>query len=254
MIYGMKKKIRGLACAFFAVAGVLSFSACSVKSDKRPDVPEITSLSDISGGVNELSTDDSVKYDKTDFVYYDFNCVSSPKSQNDVLVDRSIRIKAFGKSDGGVIQIAVRNEGGTDIKYAELKCSAGEKELSFKITSLLSGMSCILIEDSGAQFDEEQSYYGFELENRVDFDSHPSVHTDIFTIYGRDNEISVKNISDKTVSDVYVYYKNAENGVLVGDKTYRVSIGELLAGEEKQVSAQYFKAYSGRVLYIEYGS
>lgn len=241
-----------------AVLMLLAFAcvlcSCSKGAGERPSVPENTSLADISGGINELSTGVLFEGSEIKFTYSDFNSASSESSQTGVLVDRCVRIQSFGKSDGGVIQLAVRNESKADIKYASLKCVAGGGELSFKITTLLAGMTCILSEDNGALFDENETYYGFELSDRVDFDTKPSIYPDMFTIFGCDNTIAVKNISDKKADNIYVYYKNAENGALIGNETYRVSIGSLAPGEEKQVVAEYFKAYTGRVLFIEYGN
>lgn len=242
------------AAVFMLLSLVCALCSCSKGERERPSVPENTSLTDISGGVNELSTGELFRDSEIKFTYSDFNSASSPSSQTGVLVDQSVRIQSFGKSDSGVIQLAVRNESKADIKYASLKCTAGSKELSFKITTLLSGMTCILSEDNGALFDENETYYDFELSDRVDFDTKPSLCSDMFTVYGCDNTIAVKNISDKKADNIYVYYKNAENGALIGNETYRVNIGSLAPGEEKQVSAEYFKAYTGRVLFIEYGN
>lgn len=241
------------AAGLLSVAAVCMLCACSKGGNERPAVPENTSLTDISGGINELSTGELYGNGKLEFTYSDYNYAESPSSQTGVLVGRCVRIKSFGKSDSGVVQLVVRNESDSDIKYALLKCTAGGQELSFKITSLLSGMTCVLSEDNGIMFDEKEAYYGFELNDRVDFDASPTLYPDKFTVYGCDNTIAVKNISDKRADNIYVYYKNAENGALIGNETYRVSIGSLAAGEEKQVSAEYFKAYTGRVLFIEYG-
>ena len=228
-------------------------SSCSKDSENRESVPEMTSMTYIE----PYSADDSVQNIKVNenftFKYSDYNYAESPSSQNGILVDRSIRILSYGKSDSGSVQLVVRNDDDRDIKYAVLKCGSDSGDLSFKITSMPSGSVCVLTEDNGAQFDENVSCYGFELSDTVYFDNKMSAHSDVLFLRGKDGVISVKNISEHDVSGVYVYYKNEENGVLIGNETYRVSFGSVASGEEKELSAEHYKAYISRILFTEYG-
>lgn len=251
VIKNAKRRLTAGILSAFVLAGLLT--SCSKNIAKRESVPEMTSMTDIE----PYSIDSDFQRIKINedftFKYSDYNFAESPSSQNGILVDRCIRILSYGKSDSDTVQIVVQNEGGSDIKYAVLKCGSDSGDLSFKITSMPSGSVCVLTEDNGAEFDENESYYGFELSDTVFFDNKMSANSDVLFLRGKDGVISVKNISEHDVSDVYVYYKNEENGVLIGSETYRVSFGSLAQGEEKELSAEHYKAYISRILFTEYG-
>lgn len=251
VIKNAKRRLTAGILSAFALAGLLQ--SCSKDTKEREPVPEMTSMTDIE----PYSADGSFRNIKINedftFKYSDYNYAESPSSQNGILVGRCIRILSYGKSDSGAVQLVVQNEGDSDIKYSVLKCGSDSGDLSFKITSMPSGCVCVLTEDNGAEFDENASYYGFELSDTVYFDNKMSAHSDVLLLRGKDGVISVKNTSERDVSDVYVYYKNEENGVLIGNETYRVSFGSIASGEEKELSAEHYKAYTSRVLFTEYG-
>lgn len=251
VVKNAKRRLTAGILSAFALA--VLFQSCSKDTKERESVPEMTSMTDIE----PYSADDSFRNIKINeeftFRYSDYNFAESPSSQNGILVDRCIRVLSYGKSDTGSVQLVVQNEDDRDIKYAVLKCSSDSGDLSFKITSMPSGSVCVLTEDNGAEFDENGSYYGFELSDTVYFDNKMSAHSDVLLLRGKDGVISVKNISEHEVSDVYVYYKNEENGVLIGNETYRVSFGSLAPNEEKELSAEHYKTYMSRILFTEYG-
>lgn len=250
-IKNAKRRLTAGILSVFALAGLLQ--SCSKDTKERESVPEMTSMTDIE----PYSADNNFQNIKVNenftFKYSDYNFAESPSSQNGILVDRCIRILSYGKSDSDAVQLVIKNEGDSDIKYAVLKCGSDSGDLSFKITSMPSGSVCVLTEDNGAKFAENVSCYGFELSDTVYFDNKMSAHSDVLFLRGKDGVISVKNISDHDVSDVYVYYKNEENGVLIGNETYRVSFGSVASGEEKELTAEHYKAYISRILFTEYG-
>ncbi len=244
-------KISAAACILISAA---VFSSCSEGEAQRAEAPEMTSLTAVEPYSFSNSAENIKINSDFTFKYSDYNYEKSDSSQTGVLVDRIVRIISYGKSDSGVIKLVVKNEGENDIKYAVLKCTAAGKKLTFKITTLPSGSVCVLDEDNNAEFNADESVYGFELSDVIYFDGELSIYPDVFYIRAMDGVISVKNISENDVDNVYIYYKNEENGVFVGNETYRVSFGSLKKGEEKELSAEHFKSYISKILFAEYGN
>ncbi len=244
--------IKKITTVFAVAASVVFLSSCSESNVKRPALPECTSM----GAVEPFTGYSGSEKTKIDsgftLKYSDYNYAESDLSQSGILVGRCIRILSYAKSDAGTLQLAVKNESDEDIKYAVLTCTANGEQRSFKISVLPKYAECILTEDNGAVFDENQSCYDFELKDKIVFDEKMSVYPDVFSLRAMDGVISVKNISDKPVSNVYVYYKTEENGVFVGNETYRVKFSNFTPGEEKELNAEHYKAYTGKIVFIEY--
>lgn len=91
------------------------------------------------------------------------------------------------------------------------------------------------------------------VETQALFYEDPSVHLDKFEITYADSVINVKNITDKPIDNVYVYYKSVEDDIFFGGITYRVKVGTVPPDQIVQVMANNFKADTSKIVFVTFG-
>lgn len=141
----------------------------------------------------------------------------------------------------GVMMLIVRNNGETDLQFANIEVAYTDFTASFQVTNLPAGQAVVLLELNRQPLPEGEPLSAV-AQNVVLFDEPMSLREDILALSGSDGSITVKNISDADISgDIYVYYKNSAADLLYGGITYRAKVeGGLAAGEERSIVAGHY--------------
>lgn len=182
----------------------------------------------------------------------EFEAKESENSQIGVTVDGFLKIISIGERDG-VLSVFVRNTSDEDIQYAVLSVMTGDGRAEFPISTLTAGASATLRCNNGYIFNDDATYYSWEIEDKAIFKEKLTCYPDIFEIDGVDGFVSIKNISNKDIEGkIYIYYKNVTDGVYDDGVTYRAYVDGLDKGEKTQIKTQHYLKDSSRILFVTY--
>lgn len=158
------------------------------------------------------------------------------------------------ESVSGVLSIIVRNDGDRDIQYAEVYISVDNVFSCFKVTTLPAGASATVLENDRMEYKEGAVFEYAKVSNVAYFTSPASLHSDVFTITGRDGYINISNNSDTDInSDVVVYYKAVKDGMYFGGITYSVrASGGVGAKSSVLLAAPHFSLDNCKVMFVTY--
>lgn len=148
---------------------------------------------------------------------------------------------------------AVRLENGTaeHYQYLEFEVETAGGVFEFAASTLFSGARMTVLSKN------KDAYTGADVRSvkllaLAPFTKTPTVHTDTLQITFADGAINVKNLTEKTLSNVYVYFKNTDGSVYLGGITYRTGFGDIPAGEIVQASASNIRKDTSRVVFADY--
>ncbi len=153
-----------------------------------------------------------------------------------------------------VVALKVKNNSGSDIQLLRINVKTNIKELSFEITTLISGADVVALEKSEQTLDENEKILSIEITNRSDFKRNISLKKDVFIVQGNLATINIKNISATEIQkDIYVYYKKKDaDGNYFGGITFRTKAVGLKPNEIKQLPAANFDPSDSEVLFVDY--
>ena len=154
-----------------------------------------------------------------------------------------------------VLMIEVYNYGTAPIQYAEISLAAGDQTANFTMSTLPVGDSMMVLESGRMAFDEDIEYTQAEIRNVAVFNQPMSLCQDKIQIQSLDGALNLVNISGQDLSgDVFIYYKNVNDGILCGGITYRVRIADgMKADEVRQIMANHYSASGSRVMFVTCG-
>ncbi len=157
--------------------------------------------------------------------------------------------------ENGVAGIVVVNNALKTLQYAEIKASfPGGIEHLYKVTTLPPGESCIVAEENGALYlDNNAGFFGYDISKEAYFTEEPTVHSDKFEFSGADGIINIKNVSGKDISEnIVVYFKDYKDAQFTSGKTYRVTFEDGLAKDEiKQMPAGHYKNGESIIMFVQ---
>lgn len=147
-----------------------------------------------------------------------------------------------------VAAILVENRADVFLDKATVKYKYGDKTAAFLVTGLPAGGKCWVLEADKMVIDGKHS---FEFEDCVSaFKEEAVLSTDKLTTTSEDNSVTIKNISEDTLENVCVYYKNTmDDGVYLGGITYMMNFGTLEPGEDLTKESGHFSDRSEIVRY-----
>ena len=150
-----------------------------------------------------------------------------------------------------VMMIEVYNYGVEAIQYAEI--SLGDAE--FVLTTLPVGQSVRVLEKNRMAVPESAEFDVLETRNVAFFQNPMSLCTDKLQIQMLDGAMNIRNVSGEDIQgDIFVYYKNVSDGVLMGGITYRAHLTDgLKADEVRQVLANHYTIDGSRVMFVTCG-
>ncbi|WP_455544009.1 hypothetical protein [Intestinibacter sp.] len=153
------------------------------------------------------------------------------------------------KSVSNVLSIVVTNTSSKDLQYGEIKLNAGGKTATFKVTNVPSGKSVLALETSGMKYSSGTNYtYADATYAQTDMPMNSnkvSVSTD-------NTKVTIKNIANKDLGTVYVYYKNLDkSGAYLGGITYRVKFDNVKKGETLSQTTKHFSISNSKIVMVD---
>lgn len=150
-----------------------------------------------------------------------------------------------------VMTILVKNTGEKTVEYGEIQLYAGDEIAVFKATVLPPGTSMMVQELNQIPYSKTTSYL-YKTAYVSEMEVEKGMEEDKVHIQAKDGEISVKNLTDETIQQLYICYHSVQKGgVYRGGITYRVRIDDLKPGETKSVvSNHYYVGYSS-ILFVD---
>ena len=147
-----------------------------------------------------------------------------------------------------VAAILVENRSEAFLDRATVKYKYGDETATFLVTGLPAGQRCWVMEAGKFKPDGKSSC---EFEDCTSaFKEDAVLATDKLKTESKDNVLTVTNISEQTLNDVCVYYKNtADDGAFLGGITYMISFDTLAPGEELEKASGHFSETSKIVRY-----
>ena len=150
-----------------------------------------------------------------------------------------------------VCAVLLRNDSDQHYQYVKFELETAGGTYTFAATTLFSGAQMTVLCENGAAFTGAE-VLSMRVIAVAPFTETPTVHTDTLEISYTDGFINVKNISGKTLTNVYIYYKNTDANGYLGGITYRASFGDLAPGELKQSGASNMHRATGKVVFATY--
>ena len=153
-----------------------------------------------------------------------------------------------------VWSLTVNNMSDQDIQYLRIKAEHGEDAAYFDITTLTAGSTVQVLESSAAEYPDWENDCVYSIENLALFNKERSLYSDLFTVSARDGWIKVENKGTEDITnDIYVYYKNVEDGEFLGGITYRLKFdGGIPAGETREEQSTHYKSDISQIMYLTY--
>lgn len=151
-----------------------------------------------------------------------------------------------------VCAITVENTSDKTVQYANLAVIIAGQTYEFDVTTLPAGARAQLLELNRKAAPETTSGLSAVTVMYGAFDEEPSLNSDVLEITGEDTAITVKNISDKDLGQIYVYYKVAYDNLYIGGITYRVGISSLAAGQSVTCYAGHYTVDYASIMFTTY--
>ena len=139
-----------------------------------------------------------------------------------------------------VMMIIVKNEGEYALQLARINLEYSNFTAQFEVTNLPAGESVVLLEKNRHEFVGE-NYRSAKAENVVFFQTPMSLKEDQVKLTGENGAIKVENLTDQTLGEIYIYYKNSAVDLYYGGITYRAKVDAgLKPGKDTTVSTGHF--------------
>lgn len=151
-----------------------------------------------------------------------------------------------------IISATVINTSETSYQLVEFSLTFPQGTYHFSVKSLLAHSKVKVLEKDRNFIPSRTDEVRGAVETIIPFTENPTVHLEELEITFADSIINVKNITDKPINDIYVYYKGVRDDIFFGGITYRVSVGTVNPGEITQVMSENFKADSSRIIFATF--
>lgn len=159
-----------------------------------------------------------------------------------------------GKNDTvtGIFMITVENRSERTLQYGEITLTGSAGTAEFSISTLPPKGKAVLLEKKRMEYRSADGFADRRLNNRVFFETEPTLCDDRIKIGVLDGKLNVTNISgEKIEGDITVFYKNFRDGYYYGGITYRAAVdGGLEPGEVRQINAGHFSVKGSTVVFV----
>ena len=178
-------------------------------------------------------------------------------SGSDLVVERIQSYSGYYIEDAsdsdvsGVAAIVLTNNGKDDLEFAGIGISQGDRSLAFSASQIPAGATVIVLEQNKSAFSSDPYYSATATTTPVEkFE----MSEELVTVKDNgDNSLIVSNVSDKTLSEVKIFFKNylADEDVYVGGITYTITMTEQLEpGASIGVSASHYDSKFSKVVEV----
>ena len=151
-----------------------------------------------------------------------------------------------------IMALKFTNKGNQDVQYAEYAFSIGKEIVSFKLSDLPAGQSCLVLESAKHQNAVKEE---LSLVSRVValVDEIPFARDEVLVVDNSDNTITIMNLTDKEIPVARAFYKSfdSEENMFVGGITYTAKAEKIPAGGGVTVAPTHYE--SGKSVIIGSG-
>lgn len=152
-----------------------------------------------------------------------------------------------------VLAIVVKNTSDKTISSGEIKLRkiGTSKSIKFIFTNLKAGSSALVMESTGeVNFNGEDKYV--YISSSVNTEESTSLMEDKIEVTTKDKNITVKNLTDKNLNTVYVYYKIVTDGnCYLGGITYRAKFENVKGEKSVTADTLHFSNKNSEIIKIE---
>ena len=152
-----------------------------------------------------------------------------------------------------VLAIKVKNTSDKTISSGEIKLRkiGTSKSIKFIFTNLKAGSSALVMESTGeVNFNGEDKYV--YISSNVNTEDSTSLMEDKIEVTTKDKNITVKNLTDKNLNTVYVYYKIVTDGnCYLGGITYRAKFENVKGEKSVTADTLHFSNKNSEIIKIE---
>lgn len=150
-----------------------------------------------------------------------------------------------------VFSVLVKNNSKEMLQYAELKFKVDGQDANFVVTNLPPNKSVLVLEADKKSFSKTNNI-SYEGASTSYIDSY-SINKDKFKVKADDTQLTLKNLTTKEYSTVYVYYKNVdENGVYLGGITYRTKFENVKPNKSITEKTEHYLEGASDIIMIDY--
>lgn len=152
-----------------------------------------------------------------------------------------------------VLAIVVKNTSDKTIFSGEIKLRkvGTSKSIKFIFTNLKAGSSALVMESTGeVNFNGEDKYV--YISSSVNTEESTSLMEDKIEVTTKDKNITVKNLTNKNLNTVYVYYKIVTDGnCYLGGITYRAKFENVKGEKSVTADTLHFSNKNSEIIKIE---
>lgn len=152
-----------------------------------------------------------------------------------------------------VLAIVVKNTSDKTISSGEIKLRkiGTSKSIKFIFTNLKAGSSALVMESTGeVNFNGENKYV--YISSSVNTEESTSLMEDKIEVTTKDKNITVKNLTNKNLNTVYVYYKIVTDGnCYLGGITYRAKFENVKGEKSVTADTLHFSNKNSEIIKIE---
>lgn len=151
----------------------------------------------------------------------------------------------------GILMIVLKNEGEAALQLARISLVYADFTANFEVTNLPAGESVVLLEKNRHPYVSDR-YLRATTENVVFFQEPMSLQEDKVKITGTKGFLEVENLTDETMGEIFIYYKNSAADLLYGGITYRARVDSgLKAGRKTTVRTNHFNPKTCTILNVQ---
>ena len=174
------------------------------------------------------------------------------KPSTDINVDSWLKISEI-RSCNGRLAVVAENISDIDVEYALLTVKNENEIYTFNASALLRNTKVLLTCNEDVNYNPDAVYTLWKTENVLYFTTPPSMHDNALEMSVQNGSISVKNISGKDIaSDIYVYYKLAQDGIPDGSITHRTKLAGLKDSAQTYINIPSINADNCIILFTQY--
>lgn len=191
------------------------------------------------------------------------NTIPIEPTMPDTTEDRKLLFVDYASYSGGYMEdmtdepvesvaaVLVKNVSNEYLDYARLTFEIEGKQATFEVTGLAAGSSAWVLEKNRLQVGTDAKYRF--VDSASGYLGGVICQSEELTVTPGEGILTVRNETEVTMHDVYVYYKRVhEDGNYFGGITYRRSIGTLQPGEQVELVAGHCTPTGCRIVRIEW--
>ena len=219
-----------LAAFLLARNGGFSHAAKSAESDKETPIPAEAYSQIGDNNMNNVSTDsdDGEKaWKEMDDEEYSMHIQVVPDGWTGRYMEDGSDEKVKN-----VLALQFENTGDQAVQFAEYVFGIDGEAVSFKLSDLPAGQSCVVLESSRYEYHKRDE---LKLISRVvaQVDEIPFARDQVLVVDNSDNSITIMNLTDKEIPVVRAFYKtfDSESKMFIGGITYTAKAENIPAGK-----------------------